>query len=485
MLKVMIVDDERNIRDGIMCLIDWAGLGCNVETACANGSIAYEYLQSHPIDIVVTDIKMPVMNGLELSKKIAQEFPGIQVVILTAYSDFEMAKEAIRYGVKNFIVKNDFMEELPATIKELAENIQKTEKKNDFSLQGYRYCVCACEVESLDEAASYNYQEMLNNILTIALKECIFYMVPKSDAYMNIVIKYPQNSDIGLNTIVEYFNNILIMVEEFMRINLRIGLSSEEKEPEACSKVTKEAEEALSKIISEGSSLSVYVMNEESGSDIELVDIEKYKLAICDCAFSESEEESKNLLAKWGEELLEKGICFEQCQLYALVIYSAMIHKAVSYHLDIERDFNEMEKEVYKKIQNAKTLYGLIEVGKETLRELRGLCVGKMHVKNELVKRVDDCIRQHYKDELNLNFISNTLYLNGSYVSRAYKKLTGITVTEKINLFRIGKAKELLKNSNKKIYEIADEVGFNDPAYFTNVFLKYCGESPSEYRMEK
>lgn len=74
------------------------------------------------------------------------------------------------------------------------------------------------------------------------------------------------------------------------------------------------------------------------------------------------------------------------------------------------------------------------------------------------------------------------MYLNGSYISRTYKKLTGITITEKINLFRVGKAKELLKSTNKKVYEIADEVGFGDAAYFTNVFIKYCGLNPSEFR---
>ena len=91
-------------------------------------------------------------------------------------------------------------------------------------------------------------------------------------------------------------------------------------------------------------------------------------------------------------------------------------------------------------------------------------------------------IKAHYKEELTLQFISDALFMNNSYISRAYKKVTGMTVTEAIAIYRVTKAKELLANTNKKIYEIAQEVGFNDAAYFTNVFYKYTNISPSDYR---
>lgn len=488
MLKVLLVDDERNIREGIQCLIDWESLECKVVAAFGNGNSALKYIQDNEVDIVVTDIKMPMMDGLELSRQISENYKHIKIIILTAYSEFEMARKAIRYGVNDFIIKNNFMDELPRSITTLAELIAKEEQSNCKwdderrvrELQGFRYCICSCEIESMDDSQKYNMIEILNNILKIALKECMFEMILHVENYVHIVVKYDRDSRINLNTIINYIDDILIMVEEFMRMELRVGISTESDNPEDYLRLRCEADEALSKILTKDSEWNVYIP--KSMGNEELIDIDYYKSEICERIFEEDDSACKAILKEFGETALKMDICFEQCQLYAMVIYSAMIHKVVKYHLDIEEDFNQLERSVYKKNQNAKTLYGLIENGNELIDRLRGLCIGKMHVKSELVKRVDDCIKQHYKEGLSLEFISNCLYLNGSYISRTYKKLTGITITEKINLFRVGKAKELLKSTNKKVYEIADEVGFGDAAYFTNVFIKYCGLNPSEFR---
>lgn len=491
MLKVLIADDERNIREGIQCLVDWEGLGCEVVFSCGNGSLALRYIQANDVDIVVTDIKMPVMDGLELSRQIAESFNHIKVIILTAYSDFEMARNAIRYGVEDFIVKNNFMGELPDAIEKASEHIRKEAKMNMGyvldderrmrELQGFRYCICSCEIESMDNNSNYNLKDMLNNIFKIVLKECFYEIVTQTKHYMYIVIRYEPDSSININAIVDYFNNILIMVEEFMRINLRVGISGESASPDQYNRLREEADEALSRIISKDSELNVYIVNDKE-ENVDLINVDYYKSAICDLIFDENDTEPKQVLKEFGNTLQTEKICFDQCQIYSLVIYSAMIHKVVKYHLDIEQDFNQLERYIYKKNQSARTLYGLIEIGNELIDNLRSLCLGKKQVKNELVKRVDDCIKHNYKADLSLDFISNCLYLNGSYVSRAYKKFTGITVTEKINLFRLGKAKEMLKSTDKKIYEIADEVGFKDAAYFSNVFIKYCGMNPSEYR---
>ena len=148
----------------------------------------------------------------------------------------------------------------------------------------------------------------------------------------------------------------------------------------------------------------------------------------------------------------------------------------------MELDFNDYEEKIYKEVQSANTISALKEVGENLIANIRDICIGKKNFKNELVKKVDDCIKESYKGELTLQTISNEIFLNSSYVSRAYKKMTGFTVTEAINMFRVNAAKDLLKTSNLKIYEVAESVGFKDPAYFTNVFVKYTGHNPSDYR---
>ena len=493
MTKVLIVDDERNIREGIKSFIDWEALDCEVVSLSTNGEIALKYIEKNPVDIVVTDIKMPVMDGLELSRRIAEEFSFIRVVILTAYSDFEMARTAIRHGVEDFIIKNDFMEELPKTVKRLVDEIKakKSTKLDDarnvfdaMRLKNKKYCLVACEIEKLDENCNVSLEKLVNNILAIALKNCEFYVDAVNENYLNIVVAYDKKSFITLKNIIEDFNNILIMVEEFMRINLRVGISSEADDYKKYETLMDEAKSALSRCVDQESDVKVYMNGLEIGGDYGLIDVDNFSLRLGEVIFDNSEDEAYMLLDEFSIAILENQISFEQAKLYALILYSAMIHKAVNYHIDVDEDFNDLEREIYLKIQESKTMYMLISLGKELIARLRNLCVGKIQVKNELVKKVDECIRNHYMEDINLNYISTNLYMNNSYVSRAYKKLTGLTVTEKINQYRISKAKELLRGSNLKIYEIADEVGFKDPAYFTNVFIKLCDKNPSEYRSE-
>ncbi len=516
MIKVMIVDDERNIREGIIHLINWSELGCEVVNSCNSGSAALAYMEGNPVDIVVTDIKMPIMDGIELSKKISEKYLA-KVIILTAYSDFALAKQAIKYNVSDFIVKNEFIEELPLAINKTIEKLikerdtsgsGKAEVNGSFDyvkvfqrlimtgeisarditegkLEEYHYVLCACDITYYDkEAGNQNMPELLNNILRISLKDCSYNIIPFTDSYLIIPVRYKKNSTISLNTILDYFNNIIIMIEEFMRLDIKLGISSEIKAVKQLKNGYEEARQALSKITNQGTAIKVYTSLSQPGAITDF-DVDRYTNMLLELTFDEENQEAEEKLAGGFEKLADTGCTFEQCQLYMLVICSSIIHKAVRYHLDVDQDFNEMEKEVYEKIQNAKTIFRLIRIGNDTIERVRALCIGRKNFKNELVKKVDECIRKHYREDLNLQYICNELYLNNSYVSRAYRKLTGYTVTEKIAMYRVGKAKELLLRTNMKIYEIGQAVGFKDAPYFTNVFMKYTGKSPSDFRQEQ
>ncbi len=515
MIKVMVVDDESNIRNGIVQLINWHKLGCEMVMDCSDGAVALQYLQEHPIDIVVTDIKMPTVDGIELSKRIHKEFKDTKVIILTAYSNFAFAQQAIKYNVVDFIIKNDFIDELPIAIEKTVQLIMKDHEKyyqkdasadEDFyltqvfqklitsgnvsnadleyyRLNQYSYCVCACEIDYYDKDKDKSeLTKMLKNILNIALKDCYFSIVPLSETHMIIVICVDKSSRINLNDIIKFFNDIIIMVEEFMRIDIRFGLSQLIQRPMEIHLGYEQAKASLSKIIIKGSELQVYnVLKNEEGQEFSL-DIDQYIGKIVELTFEGDSGQASNQLHKLYDKLVSSNCSFEQCKMYMLVICSSIIRKAVRFHTD--QDFNAIEKEVYQLIQNARTMFSLVSIGDNTIDQLRNACKDKKDLKSDLVKRADECIRNHYKEELTLQFISQELYLNSSYLSRAYKKWTGNTITEAINMYRISKAKSLLITSTLKIYEVAMTVGFQDPAYFTNVFLKYVGQNPTEYRQE-
>lgn len=124
MHSVIVTDDEPTIRRGIIELIDWKNEGCFVIAECSNGQEVLDFIRDNQVDIVITDIKMPLLDGLGLAKEIQKRYPGIAVVILTAYSDFNYAKEAIRYGVSDFVIKNCFIDELPKVLKKITNQLQ-------------------------------------------------------------------------------------------------------------------------------------------------------------------------------------------------------------------------------------------------------------------------------------------------------------------------------------------------------------------------
>ncbi|HHU71245.1 MAG TPA: response regulator, partial [Clostridiales bacterium] len=342
MIKVMIVDDERNIREGIIHLINWRELGCEVVHSCNNGSTALSYLEGNPVDIVVTDIKMPIMDGLDLSKRISEKYMA-KVIILTAYSDFALAKQAIKYNVSDFIIKNDFIEELPLAINKTIEMIVKEREigeagKGEVSgsfnyvnvfrrlittgeisareivegkLEENNYVLCACDITYYDkEIGNQNISELLNNILRISLKDCSYSIIPFTDSYLIIPVRYKKNSGMGLNTVVEYFNNIIIMIEEFMRIDIKLGLSSEVKDVKQLKDGYEEARQALAKITTQGTAIKVYTSLSSSGVTTAF-DVDRFTNMLVEITFDEESFEVGEKLSKGFEKLADTGCAFE------------------------------------------------------------------------------------------------------------------------------------------------------------------------------
>lgn len=510
----MLVDDERNIRNGIKHLIDWDGLDCEVVSDCRNGKEALDYISEKEVDIVVTDIKMPVIDGLELCKKIKENKYNVEMIILTAYSDFTFAQKAIKYNVVDFVIKNEFIEELPSAIdkaKLIINEKRKESKKiqlsqNDYNeyrlhllarlalsqkvsiddiekynLLEYNYCINACEINYYDgEKNNEASIKMIKNFLNITMKDYDSEVVPIKDNHIMIVILIDKNKQVTLNKIVQHFNEILLMVEEFMRLDIKLGVSQIIDETDEISTAYKKANEALSRITAKGNTLYIYDNGQMIDENTLNINMEQFTKEICDMALKGDKENAEIKIKDLGEELVKSNKSFEQCKMDILIICSSIIRNVVKY--DISQDLNQIEKKLYKSINDAKTMFSLITICKDIVEIAINVCRDKKDIRNQLVTNVDNFIKNNYKNNISLQDISNALFLNSSYLSRAYKKLTGITVTDAINMYRITKAKSLLKNSELKIYEIGMEVGFSDPAYFSHVFVKYNDQNPTEYR---
>lgn len=125
MKKVMIADDEQNVRTALQLLIPWEELGCKIVYAAKNGSEVLNALEEYQPDILVTDIKMPVTDGLEVARQLSEKKSGISVILLTAYAEFEYARQALQYHVSEYIVKTAVLEQLPDAIKRVCARLDE------------------------------------------------------------------------------------------------------------------------------------------------------------------------------------------------------------------------------------------------------------------------------------------------------------------------------------------------------------------------
>ncbi|HBR30390.1 MAG TPA: DNA-binding response regulator, partial [Firmicutes bacterium] len=138
MYKVLLVDDEEVIREGMTKIIDWEAIGFRFMGAAQNGIEAYERLMQDPADIVITDLKMPVIDGLELIAKIQEEHPEIVFVVLSGYGEFELAKQAMRYGVKHYLLKPCNEQKIIEVLNEIKDDLLREEAKEQQFIQENR-----------------------------------------------------------------------------------------------------------------------------------------------------------------------------------------------------------------------------------------------------------------------------------------------------------------------------------------------------------
>ena len=162
MLKVVIADDEPFVREGLKSLIDWEKIGVKLVGDFENGK---DLIGSLPVllpDIVITDIQMPSVSGLQIAKYISENYKNVIVILLTAYSKFQYAKEAIEYGVKHYVVKNDLLDELPLILEKIVSENAESENQSDLNNDDANIENCAYVIQDIEKYIEENLDKKLS-----------------------------------------------------------------------------------------------------------------------------------------------------------------------------------------------------------------------------------------------------------------------------------------------------------------------------------
>jgi YesN/AraC family two-component response regulator len=179
MYKVLLVDDERIIRDGISKMINWEALGLILAGTAKNGLEAYEFIKGNPPDIVITDIKMPDMDGLELISRIREENEDIHFIILSGYGEFDFASRAMKHGIRHYLLKPCNEEKIIEVLKETLKDIKSNEEKNRLLSEANKNLISQ-QTRALNESSSKKHGRVVNEII-----KCIEENIGNEDLSLN------------------------------------------------------------------------------------------------------------------------------------------------------------------------------------------------------------------------------------------------------------------------------------------------------------
>jgi two-component system response regulator YesN len=521
MYNVLIADDDPNVCEGLSIMIDWEKYGFRVVDTAANGKETLNKLQNGRYNLVITDIRMPVLTGLELIKAIFERGLNVKVIIISGYNDFEYAKEAMGYGVKGYLLKPVSRIELEQYLLGIKKELDSELKKRLVSNDNEKFIRDKFLFDfingNLTEKEIYNFTEKLNmnvifktyNIALIEIDD--FFRVVEENvgeakltmfAVRNIVeetINERYNSfvyddlqgKIGIllcgdelisqkESLESCLENIIGNVSKYLHKNLSIGIGEITSNYSNIKKCRKQAQFALNKRIVIGTNKIInysYVNTQESFLNLDL-DQEK----LINFIEQSKTEEIDIKIDKIMEELVSKNV--------SLAIINTLIYNII---FAISKIINKRNGDIWKAF-DASSL-DKIDIENMTIVQLKdwlkkncknaAIYIGEIQYikQNNIISQVLNYISRNYHEDLSLKKISKEFYLNSAYLGQLFKIVTGESFNDYLNKFRISIAKKMIyEEQEEKIYAMIEKVGYKNPEHFYRQFKRYENISFPEYK---
>ncbi|TRZ38187.1 DNA-binding response regulator [Niallia circulans] len=511
--KVLLADDERIIVEGISSVIDWSSLNTELVATARNGLDAYEKISACKPDIVISDIKMPGMDGIALAKKVHEEYPATSFILLSGFGEFEYARKAMLYGVKNYLLKPCNEEKITAALQDIIKELEeKKRQKEKFLLLE----------ENLEKIQPFMKAQLLAQLFTgkgdksdFSRYEHLFAIKDRMQQVMLVLIE--TEGDIPyehLSSIVETAGDFLPnLVLQTVIGKHGILIMNAEKGIEDCKTKVTALQKELSfihcvdmtvAISGPGSVETVKSLYNRAleyiahkfyvgiGKIITNTDIHPQPSQKCSTQFV-MDEQPVCLMIKAGSEdeahrelnhLFDRMGCerlgIHQTKSYCIQLYKTII-QTVDKDNQLDLHAGTAELLAMKTVQQMK----------EYLDTVASLLADKNKARlqskqSSVINKVIDIIESHFANpELSLKNVANEmLYMNPDYLGKLFKQETGERFSAYLTKWRIEKAIAYITDvEDVKMVTLADKIGFGDnPQYFSQVFKKYTGYTPSEYK---
>ena len=541
--RIILVDDEEEVRQSIIRKINWTEAGFKVVGDAENGEDALEKVEALEPDLILTDIRMPYMDGLTLAERVRQKYPSIKIVIFSGYDDFEYAKQAIKLNVTEYILKPVNVEELTAILKRIKANLdEEIEQKRNVNLlrENYIKSLPILREQFLNELVSYPMpetevedklreyaiplsgakkwvaaaidiepEEIRDGVLLPLHKEkdlipiSVMQLVEEklknycrcalatsartAESEIAVIAAIDEeNSQTGL---IDVLGDVCKETRKILEVPITIGIGHGCQKLSDISSSYKAAVDALGYKAIVGSGSTIYINDVEPVSSGKLQFDGKDEAELISAIKFGPREKIEAAVQTIIDKMSDAKVHFRQCQAYMLSVSSSIVQMIQQYDLDMEQLLEEgSEREdtfaIIPRMQKREDFSQWLLSA--SLRMNQVMNQERDNTMKQVIQKAKQYIMDNYQDpELSVEKICRHLHMSPAYFSTMFKKETGQAYIAYLTEVRLDKAVELLGKTDDKTYIIAAKVGYQEQNYFSYVFKKRFGISHTKFRGTK
>ncbi|CAI6045774.1 HTH-type transcriptional activator RhaS [Paenibacillus sp. JJ-100] len=541
MLQILLVDDERSVVETLAETIPWESCGIGTVHEALSGAVALEIMENHDIDIVITDIRMPEMSGIDLITTIHEKWPHVQTILLSGFADFEYAKQAMAQESFDYLLKPVSDEDLIETVQRLVDRIkQKWETAASYQralhafqdnlpllqstmlhelLTGKTYSPSALAdklellelpylvgeemgmlvirmEEHLTEMADYDLsliQYAICNIISEVMQHH-FHIWHTRDVHDYLVVlvsvktgnTYSTNKEEKPQALLEqYAAQIQTNVQLYLKGAISISVSHWGKFPNEIGVMYESAVRSMRKHMGQAQGLFITASDDKDVHPLPAIR-SLYKpptlISLLEAGRFDDVEQKIEVIFN---ELLESGQHHDIAETIIEVYHALAGAFAYIIHKNGKQISSVLPAETYKYFQapNYATAQQLKDWSLRTLHSISEDAEQELKDNHStIVRSVKSFVDLHLASDVSLPAIAEHVHLHPVYLSKVYKAETGEALTAYVYRLRMEKAAYYLRSTSAKVFEIAELVGYNNTAYFIRVFKKFYDLTPQEYR---
>jgi two-component system response regulator YesN len=491
-------------------------------------------------DVVITDIKMPFMDGLKLAEQLSTRYPTVKIIVLTGFDEFEYAQKAIKLSIFDYVLKPVSSKELIDILiklkhqldKEIAEKedisvliknyneslpiikekfmnsliinnesedeILKKSANYNIDLKGRGYIVSVISADSKSYDSSINKESGAistwekGELLKCAILDISEQVVNKyklgiiffhDEKFVIISVSKEQSKDEALKKTITILEEIKQTLEKYLKITVTIGVGTYADNVTCIKNSYKVALSALDYRLVLGSSRIILIEDIEPHTENKIIFDEYKERELITSIKAGTEDEINNVLDKLFNYISSSKSSIKDSQVYLMEMLITVLKAAKESNADMENVFGG-NMNLFMTLDNMKDIDEIKKWMKEIcIKTMKYIIKDRQDTSKAMVRKAKDYVNNsYYESDITINKICNYLHISPTYFSFIFKKETKTTFINYLTDIRMESAKELLRTTSMKTFEIAEKIGYSEPNYFSYCFKKKFDMSPSEYR---